>query len=205
MIDEGVAERRSQEMKMKSAETKAPEETTKKPPHAESSMNEPDHTQGVPSRAAIKGHPLHPAVIVFPIAFLIGAFLTDLAFWKSRGLMWASFSYWLLLAGVIGGTVAAALGAIDFLSIDRARVHRAGWIHAGGNVLVLILSLSNWFLRIGSVTAHVLPLGLILSAITSALLALTGYLGGELVFKHMIGVTGHGDHGGSSSSAEHHH
>ncbi|HVT02450.1 MAG TPA: DUF2231 domain-containing protein [Thermoanaerobaculia bacterium] len=189
-------------MKTKSAETVATDESGKQPAKAESSTNELDHTQGVPSRAAIKGHPLHPAVIVFPIAFLIGAFLTDLAFWKSRGVMWASFSYWLLLAGVVGGTVAAALGAIDFLSIDRARMHRAGWVHAGGNVLVLVLSLTNWFLRIGDVTAHVLPFGLILSAITSALLALTGYLGGELVFKHMIGVTGHG---GSSSSAEHHH
>lgn len=189
-------------MKSKSADQKAEGKLRTPPQTREPSMHEPDHTQGVPSRAAIKGHPLHPAVIVFPIAFLIGAFLTDLAFWRGRGVMWASFSYWLLLAGVIGGTVAAALGAIDFLSIDRARVHRAGWIHAGGNVLVLTLGLSNWLLRIGDVTAHVLPLGLVLSALTAALLALTGYTGGELVFKHMIGVTGHG---GSSSSADHDH
>lgn len=189
-------------MKSKSADHKAEGKSRTPPQTMEPSMHEPDHTKGVPSRAAIKGHPLHPAVIVFPIAFLIGAFLTDLAFWRGRGVMWASFSYWLLLAGVIGGTVAAALGAIDFLSIDRARVHRAGWIHAGGNVLVLTLGLSNWLLRIGDVTAHVLPLGLVLSALTAALLALTGYTGGELVFKHMIGVTGHG---GSSSSADHDH
>jgi uncharacterized membrane protein len=189
-------------MKKNSAETGAAHESLKSPAEAESSMNALDHTQGVPSRAAIKGHPLHPAVVPFPLAFLIGAFLTDLAFWRSRGVMWASFSYWLLFAGVVGGTVAAALGAIDFLSIERARMHRAGWVHAGGNVLVLIMALANWFLRIGDVTASVLPLGLMLSGITSALLALTGYLGGELVFKHMIGVTGHG---GSSSPAEHHH
>lgn len=173
------------------------------PAREEASKADLDHTQGVPSRAAIKGHPLHPAVIVFPIAFLIGAFATDLAFWRTRGVMWASFSYWLLFSGVVGGTVAAALGAIDFLSIDRARVHRAGWVHAAGNVVVLVLAMANWFLRIADVTAHLLPFGLILSAITSALLVLTGYLGGELVFKHMIGVTGHG--GASSSATEHHH
>lgn len=187
-------------MKTESVETKTTGESGT--PQAAEPSNELDHTKGVPSRAAIKGHPLHPAVIVFPIAFLIGAFLTDLAFWKGRGVMWASFSYWLLLAGVVGGTIAAALGAIDFLSIDRARMHRAGWVHAGGNVVVLVLSLTNWFLRIRDVTAHLLPLGLTLSAITAALLAVTGYTGGELVFKHMIGVTGHG---GTSSSAEHHH
>ena len=182
---------------------KAPKDSRVRAKKAKTSSTDLDHTQGVPSRAAIKGHPLHPAVIVFPIAFLIGAFVTDLAFWKTRSLMWASFSYWLLLAGVVGGTVAAALGAIDFLSIERARVHRAGWVHAGGNVLVLVLALTNWFLRIGDVTAHVLPLGVILSAVTSSLLAVTGYLGGELVFKHMIGVTGHG--GASASAPEHHH
>jgi len=38
-----------------------------------------DHTRGVPATAAISGHPLHPALIPFPIAFLVGALGTDLA------------------------------------------------------------------------------------------------------------------------------
>lgn len=40
-----------------------------------------DHTTGVPSRAAIAGHPIHPALIPFPIAFLIAALATDLGYW----------------------------------------------------------------------------------------------------------------------------
>ena len=40
-----------------------------------------DHSQGVPSTAAIAGHPLHPIVVPFPIAYLVGALATDLAAW----------------------------------------------------------------------------------------------------------------------------
>lgn len=32
------------------------------------------------STAAIAGHPLHPILVTLPIGFLIGAFLSDLAF-----------------------------------------------------------------------------------------------------------------------------
>jgi len=38
------------------------------------------HRHGVQSTAAIAGNPLHHMRVTFPIAFLIGAFATDLAF-----------------------------------------------------------------------------------------------------------------------------
>jgi hypothetical protein len=39
-----------------------------------------DHGNRCPSTAAVSGHPIHPMLIPFPIAFLIGALATDLAF-----------------------------------------------------------------------------------------------------------------------------
>ena len=53
------------------------------------------HRHGVESTAAIAGHPLHHMLVVFPIAFLIGAFATDLAFWGTKNPFWAQASYWL--------------------------------------------------------------------------------------------------------------
>ena len=41
-----------------------------------------DRTVGVRSRATIGGHPIHPMLIPFPIAFLVGAFLADVVFWR---------------------------------------------------------------------------------------------------------------------------
>ena len=42
------------------------------------------HTEGVPSTAAIAKHPLQPIVIPFPIAFPVGALATDLAYWGTE-------------------------------------------------------------------------------------------------------------------------
>ena len=35
------------------------------------------------STASIAGHPLHPMLVPFPIASLVGAFVTDLVFWQT--------------------------------------------------------------------------------------------------------------------------
>lgn len=46
--------------------------------------------------------------------------------------------------------------------------------------------------RLDDAAAAVLPWGLTLSAINAALLGVTGWYGGELSYRHRIGVTGHG-------------
>ena len=35
------------------------------------------------STANIAGHPIHPMLIPFPIAFLVSAFVTDLVYWAT--------------------------------------------------------------------------------------------------------------------------
>jgi uncharacterized membrane protein len=152
---------------------------------------EKNHTSGVPSNAAIAGHPLHPLLIPFPIAFFVGAFLTDLAYWSTGDPFWARASLWLVGGGLVGGTLAAVLGLIDFLSIRRAREHAAGWIHFIGNSTVLVLSLVSLLLRWGDPAAAILPWGLTVSAVVAGILVITGWYGGELAYRHMIGVTGH--------------
>ena len=57
----------------------------------------------------------------------------------------------------------------------------------------------------GDAAAAVLPWGLALSALTTALLAVTGWYGGELAYRHMIGVTGHNSHGGHRRESRHRH
>ena len=146
-----------------------------------------------PSTAAIAGHPLHPALIGFPIAFLMGALVTDLVYWITRTALRARFSVWLIGAGVVMGAMAAILGLIDFLTVERARQHAAGWIHFIGNVVALVLALVSLVMRWEDPVAAVLPVGLILSIITAVILGVTGWFGGELVFRHLIGVTGHTD------------
>lgn len=151
------------------------------------------HPEGVRSTVAVAGHPIHPMLVPFPIAFLVGAFATDLAFWGTSDPFWARVSLWLIGAGLLMGLLAAAVGLIEFVTIARAREHMAGWIHFLGNALVLVLALANLFLRLDDPVAGMLPSGVMLSGVTAALLGVTGWYGGELAYRHKIGVAGHDD------------
>ena len=145
---------------------------------------------GIPSTVAIAAHPLHPLLVTFPVAFLSGALGTDLGYWLTSDPFWARASVWLLGAGLISGLIAAAAGMSDFLKIDRVRKRRAGWVHLIGNVSALTLTLINWLIRRGDPVNALLPLGLILSVIVGGLVALSGWYGAELIYRHKIAVIG---------------
>jgi uncharacterized membrane protein len=151
-------------------------------------MRPSDHL-GVPSTAAVAGHPIHPMLVVFPIAFLVSVLAADLAFWGTNDPFWARASTWLLGAGVVMGVLAAVAGLVEFLTISRVRLLAASWIHFLGNAAAILLALANLLYRIDAgLGAGVIPFGLILSAAVVAILLVTGWLGGELVFRHRIGV-----------------
>ncbi len=146
------------------------------------------HRHGVESTAAVFRHPIHPMLIPFPIASLIGALVTDIAFRTTGNTFWAEASFWLLLAGVVTGAVAAIPGMIDFSTMDRVRSLTSAWLHAGGNVVAMGLAIINLSLRWSDPVAGAQGWGLTLSVLTVALLGVTGWLGGELSYRHRIGA-----------------
>lgn len=146
------------------------------------------YEHGAESKAAIGKHPIHPMLIPLPIAFLLGALATDLAYWGTADIFWARASLWLVGVGLFTGLFAAIFGLIDFWGVRRARQHRAGWIHAIGNVMALALALVSWLLRSDDPASAVLPMGLILSFVIAVLLGVTGWYGGELSYRYKIGV-----------------
>jgi uncharacterized membrane protein len=165
-------------------------QTPNLPPLIESHEGEYSDT-GITSTVAIAGHPLHPLIVTFPIAFLVGAFGTDVGYWLTGDPFWARASLWLLGAGFVSGIVAALSGMLDFLKIDRVRKRRAGWIHMLGNVLALSLTLVNWVTRWGKSAEAILPTGLIISLIVASLLGVTGWYGAELIYRHKVAVIGY--------------
>jgi uncharacterized membrane protein len=161
------------------------------PPLIESDERE-YRDSGVPSTVAIAGHPLHPLIVTFPIAFLTSVLLTDVLYWFTGDAFWAKASFWLLVGGIVTGLIAAATGMSDFLKIGRVRQHSAGWFHMIGNVVALGLSLINVLIRWNNNESAILPIGLIISLVVAAALGLTGWYGAELVYRHKIAVIGYG-------------
>jgi uncharacterized membrane protein len=148
---------------------------------------------GVTSSVAIFGHPIHPIIVIFPIAFLSGAAGSDLGYWLSHDPFWARASVWLLGLGILSGLAAAAIGMVDFIRIPKVRDRNAGWLHMVLNVAALLLSTINFFLRLGSPVAAILPFGLMISAVVATLLLVSGWYGGELTFRHKVGIIGPGE------------
>jgi|RhiMetdeSRZDD1v2_1073273.scaffolds.fasta_scaffold36822_5 uncharacterized membrane protein len=141
------------------------------------------------STASIAGHPIHPMLVPFPIAFFVGAFVTDLVFWRTGVAFWPAASFWLLSAGLVMAAFAAVVGLVDVLSEPRIRMLQDAWWHAGGNVLAVLISLYNWYGRYASGDAVVVPRGLTLSLIVVLILLFTGWKGWKLVYLHRVGVS----------------
>jgi len=141
------------------------------------------------STASIAGHPIHPMLIPFPIAFFVATFVCDLIYWRTGNPGWVTASLWLLGAGLIMAALAALTGLIDVLGEPRIQALRDAWYHAGGNVLAVLIELYNWFSRYDSGEAAVLPTGLVLSLIVVGILLFTGWKGWEMVYRHHVGVS----------------
>jgi uncharacterized membrane protein len=147
-----------------------------------------EYSTGAPSTAAIGGHPIHPMLVPLPIGFLVGVVLSDLAFWRTGDTFWARASLWLVAAGVVTALLAAVFGFIDFATIRRVRSHTAGWVHFLGNLAAVGLSAVSWFLRSRDAAEAVMPTGLAISIVVALILLVTGWLGGELSYRYLVGV-----------------
>lgn len=142
---------------------------------------------GIRSTAAIDGHPLHPLLVTLPVGFLVGALLSDLMFYGTADPFWARASAWLIGAGLVSGALAAIAGFIDFFGSERIRSLTLVWYHFIGNAVALVLAAISLYLRAADL-ATVTATQLVLSILVVAIFLVTGWLGGEMVFRHGAGM-----------------
>ena len=142
------------------------------------------------STANIAGHPLHAMLVPIPATCFVGALVTDIAYAETANMQWANFSVWLLAVGLIVALFAVIAGFIDFLGDRRIRNLNAVWVHAIGNAVALIVEIFNVFIHSRDAYTSVVPTGLILSAVAVVILLVTAWMGGELVYRHGVGVRG---------------
>ena len=101
------------------------------------------------------------------------------------GPAWKEVAWYTIGGGIVGALLAAVPGLIDFLSITDRRAGRVALFHLVFNVTALLLFAVSFILRYRD------PLGggpVVVSVIGVILLGIGGWLGGELVFVHGMGV-----------------
>jgi uncharacterized membrane protein len=153
------------------------------------------------SKASIKGHPIHPMLVGFPIALYTTGVAALIAYAVQRDLFWYRGAMTLLFLGVGLALIAAVFGLIDLLGVPRAEraTRNTGFIHLGLNVATTLLfagaafSLyAEWRTNDTGELAFGLPLVVGVAAL--ALTFAAGAYGWKLVQTHHVGIEDPAEH-----------
>ena len=129
------------------------------------------HGARAPDRASGPMDSLYISLIPLPAAFMLATLASDILFCATGLALWSHASEWLIGAALASGAVAATDGLIRYVASGCIRPSRISWVHVVGNLLALLLSLSNLVYRLNEDPVRaVAPAGIGLSAIATLLL-----------------------------------
>ncbi|MFL6693994.1 MAG: DUF2231 domain-containing protein [Ramlibacter sp.] len=136
--------------------------------------------------AQIAGHPIHPMLVTIPIGLWVFSLVCDLVAMRSAApASWSTASYYAMVGGIIGALAAALPGLVDLLSLEPP-IKSTAIKHMALNLTIVVLYVVNaWTRHQGSLSAG-LSLGL--SIIAIAMLLVSGWLGGKMVYEAGVGV-----------------
>jgi uncharacterized membrane protein len=141
------------------------------------------------SKLKLLGHPVHPMLIVFPLGLLATSVAFDVVALVQSNPTWYEISFWMIVAGIVGGLLAAVFGLIDWLAIPtNTRAKRIGLLHGGSNLIVVLLFIASWWMRRGAEGRVPSASALALSFVAVVMALVAGWLGGELVDRLGVGV-----------------
>ena len=154
----------------------------------------------------------HPMVVHFPIALTIVAFLLSIAAYARRShpvsLQLAAAGHFTLWLAAISATVAVLFGWLAYNSVNHDEAgHVAMLLHRSWAVptalgLMLLASWDAWKYRINELIS--VPMLFVLLLLAQSI-AVTGWLGGEVVYRHGIGVLALPASEGAGHSHHHNH
>jgi uncharacterized membrane protein len=141
------------------------------------------------SRAKFLGHPVHQMLVPIPAGLFVVGALLDIVDRFVTAEWIPTVSFWNLVLGIFAGLFAAIFGLVDWSKIpSHTRAKGIGAIHGIGNVVAVGLFIVAVQSRWGMPGYATDTLALTLEVIAFAILAVTGWLGGELVDRLGIGV-----------------
>lgn len=148
------------------------------------------------SKATIKGHPIHPMLVGFPIALYTTGVAALVMYAVQRDPFWYRGSMLLLFAGVGIALLASIFGLVDlFLGVPRHEraTRTTGMIHLGLNVATTVLfagAAFSLYAQWHKVDAGELAFGLplVVGVVGLALMVAAGSFGWKLVQTHHVGI-----------------
>jgi uncharacterized membrane protein len=144
------------------------------------------------SKVKILGHPVHPMLVAYPIAFYTSTLVGFTLYAATDEPFWLKFTIAVNLAGIAMALVAALPGFVDWASgiPNGTQAKSTGLLHMSLNLAALVLFVITFVVYVDNWNrpATGATLGLVLSAIGVALTVLAGFQGWRLIQDHHVGV-----------------
>ena len=136
--------------------------------------------------ASIAKHPIHPMLVALPIGLWVFSLVSDIIYRAGWGpAVWNDVAFYTMAGGIVSALIAAVPGLIDLLSLSGRPKVIGIWHMCFNLIAVAIFALSLW-LRTTNPPGAMLPFAL--SIVGVVLLGVSGWLGGELVYRHAVAV-----------------
>jgi uncharacterized membrane protein len=143
------------------------------------------------SKAKIAGHPIHPMLVAYPVAFYTATVVCYIVYNSKGDVFWFKVAVVANIAGAIMAAVAALPGFIDWLFIPKnSAPKRTGLTHMICNVLALAcFAITAWMeCPKWDDASPDLGMAIPLTVAGFILTLIAGFLGWTLVQKHHVGV-----------------
>jgi len=142
-------------------------------------------------RARMFGHPIHAMLVHFPSALFPVSLALDVLVRFGEGSSFAVAAFYAMAGGLLGGVAAAVFGAMDYFRLPATHTAwKRASLHAFLNLVWLMWFGALFGLRLKQYPQIelVTTIEIILCGVAVAGLLFSNFLGGELVFRHKLGV-----------------
>jgi uncharacterized membrane protein len=125
-------------------------------------------------------------LVVFPIGLWVFSLISDFVFLLGGDARWNDVAFYTMAGGLIGAVLAAVPGFFDMFSISDKKVGKIAWNHMMLNLIAVVIFAVDFYLRLRNPAGAIFPI--LLSVAGILFIAVSGWLGGEMVYVHGMGV-----------------